>query len=115
MLRSHNIWVKIPGVEQVIMLSKQVQTRQTWTEQEREEIRAQHKLHPEYSYPVLKFGLKTNTFRLVHPHLNSEKSEQLEAVLYQEKRDIETLQGIARRAQHQSAITGYFRPRSDIS
>ena len=55
MLRSHNIWVKILSVEQVIMLSKLVQTRQTWTEQEREEIRAQHKLHPEYSYPVLKF------------------------------------------------------------
>ena len=52
MCRSHNIWVKILVVEQVIMLSKQVQTRQTWTEQEREEIRAQNKLHLEYSYPV---------------------------------------------------------------
>jgi len=26
-----------------------IQTRQTWTEKEREEIRAQNKLHPEYS------------------------------------------------------------------
>ena len=54
-------------------------------------------------------------FHLQHPHINPQKAEQLDALLYREKRDIESLQGIARRAQRQTTITGFFRPRSDIS
>jgi len=55
MSRSHNM-LQILSVKEVIMFSncKQVQTRQIWTEKEREEIHAQHKMHPEYTYQVLK-------------------------------------------------------------
>ena len=55
-------------------------------------------------------------FRLPNPHVNNRhKGEQLEALLYGEKRDIEGLQGMARGAQQQTTITGFFRPESDIS
>ena len=46
--------------------------------------------------------------RLPNPHFNSQKGEQLEALLYREKRDIEGLQGMARRAQLQPTITGFL-------
>ena len=46
---------------------------------------------------------------------NRQKGEQLEALLYTEKRDIESLQGIARSTQQQSTLTGFFRVGLDIS
>ena len=54
-------------------------------------------------------------FRLRDPHVNRQKGEQLEALLYREKRDIENLQGMARGTQQQSTLTGFFRVGSDIS
>ena len=54
-------------------------------------------------------------FRLQNPHVNRQKGEQLEALLYREKRAIEGLQGMARGAQQQTTSTGFFRPESDIS
>ena len=54
-------------------------------------------------------------FRLQNPHVNIKKGEQVEDILYREKRDIEGLQGMARRRQRQTSITGFFSPRSDIS
>jgi len=53
--------------------------------------------------------------RLQNPHVNSQRGEQVEAVLYREKRDIEALQGTARGAHHHITITGFFRRLSDIS
>ena len=47
--------------------------------------------------------------------VNRQKGEQLEAPLYREKRDIESLQDMARSTQQQSTLTGFFRVGSDIS
>jgi len=47
-------------------------------------------------------------FRLQNPHVNSQKGEQLEALLYREKQDIERLQDMARRAQLQPTVTGFL-------
>jgi len=108
------------------MSSKQIQTHHM----DREEIRILDTYKPaplqesdsdvddvyRISYKVaLESPENLRLFRLEHPHLNLQEVEQLEAVLYQEKRDIETLQGMARREQHQSVITGFFRPHSGIS
>ena len=83
------------------MSSKQVQTRQTQTEQAHQESDSDVDDVCSISYNVALESIENlHLFRLEHPHLNSQKGEKLEAVLYQEKRtrDIETLQGIARRA-----------------
>jgi len=52
--------------------------------------------------------------RLQNPHVNPEKGEQVVAVLYREKRDIETPQGMAcpRGTHYPTAITGVFKPLS---
>jgi len=71
---------------------------------------------PSISYTAaLEFLDGLRLFRLQNPHVNRQKGEQLEALLYREKRDIECLQGMARGAQQQTTITGFFRPESDIS
>ena len=54
-------------------------------------------------------------FRPHNPHVNLKKGEQLEDLLYREKRGMESLQGMARWPQHQTAITGFFTLHSDIS
>ena len=54
-------------------------------------------------------------FRLQNPHVSRHKGEQLEALLYREKRDIENLQGMARSTQQQSTVTRFFRVGLDIS
>jgi len=42
---------------------------------------------------TLEAGLEAlRLFRLPNPHVNPQREEQMEAVLYREKRDIETLQ-----------------------
>ena len=48
-------------------------------------------------------------------HVNRQKGEQLQGLLYRTKRDIEGLQGMALGAQQQTTITSFFRPESDIS
>ena len=53
-------------------------------------------------------------FRLQNPHVNRQKGDQLEALLYRERRNIENLQGMARSTQQQSTLTGFFRVGSDI-
>jgi len=111
------------------MSSKRVQTRQVWTEKEREDIRAYHSLHPDHNsnadniqdVPVISYknaleGLEAlRLFRLQNPHANLQKAEQLEGLLYREKTVVESLQGMARRRQHQTAIRGFFSPQSEIS
>jgi len=71
---------------------------------------------PIISYQAALEGLEAlRLFRLQNPHVNSQRGEQVEAVLYREKQDIETLQGTARGAHQQTAIMGFFRPLPDIS
>jgi len=71
---------------------------------------------PIISYQTALEGLEAlRLFHLQNPHVNSQRGEQVEAVLYREKRDIETLQDMARGAHHQTTIMGIFRPHSDIS
>jgi len=48
--------------------------------------------------------------RLPNPDVNLPKGEQLEGHLYREKRNNECLRGMARRRQHQPAITGCHPP-----
>ena len=64
---------------------------------------------------ALDFLAGLRLFRLQNPDVNRQKGEQLEGLLYREKRDIAGLQGMARGAQQQTTITGFFRPESDIS
>jgi len=71
---------------------------------------------PIISYQAALEGLEAlRLFRLQNPHVDSQRGKQVEAVLYGEKRDIETLKGTVRGAHHQTALTGFFRPLSDIS
>ena len=71
---------------------------------------------PVISYKTALEGLEAlRLFRLQNPYVNLQKGEQLDAALYREKRDIEAMQGMARRTQHQTSITGFFRRSTDIS
>ncbi|KAF8453235.1 hypothetical protein BGX38DRAFT_1259181 [Terfezia claveryi] len=71
---------------------------------------------PIISYQGALEGLEAlRFFPLQNPHVNSQRGEKVEAVLYREKRDIETLQGIAREAHHQTAVTSVSKPFRDIS
>ena len=49
-------------------------------------------------------------FRLQNPHVNLQRGEQTEGLLYREKQDIEGLQCMARRTEHQPVIMGSFTP-----
>ncbi|KAF8422176.1 hypothetical protein EV426DRAFT_706320 [Tirmania nivea] len=67
---------------------------------------------PLVSYAAALEGLETlRLFRLQNPHVNAQIGEQLEALLYREKRDIEVLQGMARGRKQQTtfgASLGHF-------
>ena len=54
-------------------------------------------------------------FRVPNRHVNLEKGEQLEGLLYREKRNIQSQQSIVRRTQYQTAETRLFNLRLDIS
>ena len=56
---------------------------------------------PVISYKAALDGLEGLS---LFPHLNAQKREQLEALLYREKQDIERLQGMARSTQLQSPV-----------
>ena len=61
------------------------------------------------SYQAALEGLEAlRLFRLQNARVNSQRGEQVEAVVSREKRDIETLQVTARGAHHQTAITGFL-------
>jgi len=72
------------------MPPKQTQTSQAWSQKEREDFRN-------------------------YVHTGRQEGEQLEVLLYREKRDIEGLQGMAHGAQQQTTITDFSRPESDVS
>ena len=64
---------------------------------------------------ALSRSVPTQPSKIQPIHFNLQKAEQLDAALYLEKRNIKTMQGMARKTQHQTSITGFFRACTDLS